>query len=438
MSNNLGKENYVYRPWSVVDTRSSLANNFTRPWADSYDHTSLKDPGVLGPDGWQFPHKDTGGLETLGWLGMVHRGTPWQSVYLKSKPADRLLIRSINAVSGVITVDSVPFFWHADYVKLEGGPPDYQSYDGNIRYYDGPNSKPPFTLTLWDSTLTFNKLETTVGYTHNPNDPASWMYLISTDAWQRQTGTRDTLPTNDHRLVDLFSTSPSPEAATGLLSINAESPAAWAAVLSGVAVPRKADRNTNGTWRYHDLPHLGNCMDPACMGLDARLAPGAFMYNLIRSVNRQRGGVPFNRVSDILAVSELTDGNPDFRGMIDDAQKNTGNTTQAFAHRFFPNEVDYERIPQQILSLLRTDGTPRFVAYTFSQTLKPAQNAVEKDGLSTNYAITSEAAQRTIFRLEGVDKWREYHFKIKHGVAGPNMPALPRMVIESTSPLILR
>jgi hypothetical protein len=265
------------------------------------------------------------------------------------------------------------------------------------------------------------------------------MYLISTDAWQRQTGTLDTLPTNDHRLVDLFSASASPVAATGLLSVNAKSPAAWGAVLSGVAVPRKVLKNNGGMWAFHNARHFGNCMeDPACMGYDFRLAPGAFMHRIVRSIDRHRGEIPFERVSDILKVSELTDGNPDFLSMINDAQLNTGNMTQLYAQRFFPNEIDYERIPQQILSLLRTDGTPRFVAYTFSQTLKPAQNAVEKDGLCTNYAITSEAAQRTVFRLEGVEKWREYHFKIKHGVPGPNMPALPRMVIESTAPLILR
>ncbi|MDE2682045.1 MAG: hypothetical protein OSB29_11880 [Verrucomicrobiota bacterium] len=433
--NNLGFENYVYRPWSIKSTKQPDNTDYTRPWADPYDHITLKDPGVLGPDFWMFPHKDSGGMETLGWLGMVHRGTPWQSVYLKSKPANRLLIRSINAVTGVITAGEIPFFWKSDHVKLQGGPPEYRGYDGNIQY-DG--SAPPFSLTLWDATFTLNKLATTVGYTHDPADPSSWMYLISTDAWQRQAGTLDTLPTNDHRLVDLFSTSHSPAAATGLLSVNAQSPAAWGAVLSGVTVPRRVIKNNDGTWGFHGVPHFGNCMDPTCMGYDFRLAPGGFMHGIVRSINRHRDGIPFERVSDILAVSELTDGNPDFLKMINDAQQNTGNMTQAYAQRFFPNETDYERIPQQILSLLRTDGTPRFVAYTFSQTLKPAQNAVEKDGLCTNYAITSEAAQRTVFRLEGVGKWREYHFKKTRGIAAAAPPPLPRMVVESTSPLILR
>ena len=434
LSNNLGFENYVYRPWSVKSTKKLGNTDYTRPWADPYDHITFKDPGVLNPDFWKFPHKDTGGMETLGWLGMVHRGTPWQSVYLKSKPANRLLIRSVNAVSGVITAGESPFFWQGDRVKLQGGPLEYQGYDGNIQY-DG--SAPPFSLTLWDATFTINKLATTLGYTHNPADPSSWMYLISTDAWQRQAGSLDTLPTNDHRLVDLFSTSTSPEAATGLLSVNAKSPAAWGAVLSGVAVPRKVLKNNGGISTFHSAPHLGNCMDPTCMGFDFRLAPGRFMHDIVRSVNRHRGGIPFERVSDILKVSELTDGNPDFLSMINDAQLNTGNMTQPYAQRFFPNETDYERIPQQILSLLRTDGRPRFVAYTFSQTLKPAQNAVEKDGLCTNYAITSEAAQRTVFRLEGVGKWREYHFKKARGVT-VTPPSSPRMVVESTAPLVLR
>ena len=443
-SNNLGFENYVYRPWSVSDTRFNTKKNLTRPWADSYDHTTLKDPGIVHPDSWMFPHKDNGGLETLGWLGMVHRGTPWQSVYLKSNPANRLMIHSINAVTGVITTGTIPFFWQDDQVQLQGGPPDYQGSDGYIRYdYSNPQLAPK-TLTLWDSDFTINKLATTVGYTHNPADPSSWMYLISTDAWERQTGSLDTLPTNDHRLVDLFSTSQSPAAATGLLSINAKSPAAWAAALSGVAVPRKVIQNAGGTREVHPqlylghLGHPGNCLDLTCMKHDTRLAPDRLMQSMIGSINRLRGDAPFERVSDILTVSELTDGNPEYKKMIQTAQQSTGKMTQLYAQGFFPNEIDYERIPQQILSLLRTDGTPRFVAYTFSQTLKPAQNAVEKDGLCTNYAINSEAAQRTVFRLEGVDKWREYHYKKTHGVATAALPPLPRMVIENTAPLILR
>ena len=42
---------------------------------------ALKDPLVWQSDDWDFP---TYKFPTVGWLGRVHRGTPWQTVYLKS------------------------------------------------------------------------------------------------------------------------------------------------------------------------------------------------------------------------------------------------------------------------------------------------------------------------------------------------------------------
>ena len=33
-------------------------------------------------DGWDFP---TNKLPNIGWLGRVHRGSPWQTVYMKSR-----------------------------------------------------------------------------------------------------------------------------------------------------------------------------------------------------------------------------------------------------------------------------------------------------------------------------------------------------------------
>jgi len=41
----------------------------------------LKDPLAWGSDNWDFPGNQ---YPALGWLGRVHRGTPWQTVYLKA------------------------------------------------------------------------------------------------------------------------------------------------------------------------------------------------------------------------------------------------------------------------------------------------------------------------------------------------------------------
>ncbi len=47
---------------------------------------TLKDPGVYGSVDWVFPSNK---LATAGQLGRVHRGTPWQTIYLKSEIASQ-------------------------------------------------------------------------------------------------------------------------------------------------------------------------------------------------------------------------------------------------------------------------------------------------------------------------------------------------------------
>jgi hypothetical protein len=42
---------------------------------------AIKDPMVRGSDDWQFP---TNECTTLAQFGQIHRGTPWQTIYLKS------------------------------------------------------------------------------------------------------------------------------------------------------------------------------------------------------------------------------------------------------------------------------------------------------------------------------------------------------------------
>jgi hypothetical protein len=42
---------------------------------------AVKDPGVTQADDWEFP---SGALPHVGWMGRIHRGTPWQTIYLKS------------------------------------------------------------------------------------------------------------------------------------------------------------------------------------------------------------------------------------------------------------------------------------------------------------------------------------------------------------------
>ena len=70
---NLGLTNYAYRPWGGNPIYTDL-NDQT-----DYDRR-VKDPLVWSSDDWDFPMDE---FPTIGWLGRVHRGTPWQTICLK-------------------------------------------------------------------------------------------------------------------------------------------------------------------------------------------------------------------------------------------------------------------------------------------------------------------------------------------------------------------
>jgi hypothetical protein len=81
---------------------------------------------------------------------------------------------------------------------------------------------------------------------------------------------------------------------------------------------------------------------------------------------------------------------------------NTANNQVLYGIR---DEV-YERIPQQILSLLKEDE-PYVVIYAFGQSLRPAENSIVKTpgpyrGLCTNYGVTGEMATKTAVRIEEI------------------------------------
>jgi hypothetical protein len=160
------------------------------------------------------------------------------------------------------------------------------------------------------------------------------------------------------------------------LSINQSGLAAWSAVLSGVDVLAT---------RYQDV-----IIEPAGTYLTALPAPLATLVNAINNVRATNfvGGA-FPRLGDILRVPELTVNSPFISHLL---------TNQL-------NDAVYERIPQQVLGLLKGGEQPRFVIYAYGQALKPALNSIYTSGayfgLCTNYQITAETATRTVVRIDG-------------------------------------
>ena len=295
-NSNLGLVNERYSPWG--------GNPRLTPGVRAYDNR-VKDPMITRSDDWDFP---TNKFPSLGWIGRVHRGTPWQTVYLKSG-------------------------------------------------------------------------------------------VIGTNEWLRWAGNLGTHPTNDWPLIEAFTVAPNENAARGLLSVNQTNLAAWSAVLSGVTVlsnltpanvvlrgqrPQFADVTIQPD--YPAYPQLRRIVE----GINRARA---------REVVANRQTIPvFNRLGRILATPELTVASPFL---------NTNNVV---------TDDVLERIPQQILSLLREDD-PRFVVYGFGQALREAPNSLYLQSgafnrMCTNYQVTAEFAVKAVIRLEGA-------------------PLNPRAVVES-------
>ncbi len=272
---NLGRINDRYQPWdSSSDADSVQAEDML-----------FKDPLVKFADIWNFP---TNQFPSIGWLGRVHRGTPWQTFFLKADP--------------------------------------------------------------------------------NPN------LITWTNAWVVSPAT---YPTSDWPLLDLFTVSPNDNASRGLLSINQANSAAWAALFSGVIVL------TDGAGASVTLdPTNVSALLNTTTNANNVVAKG---INVVRQA--QTNGV-FHSIGDILAVPALTSFSPFLGG--------STNTSSAFT-----DDV-VERIPQQILSLLKV-GQPRFVIYAYGQSLKPKDIYLGNPNfnLCTNYAITGEFMTRTVCHVEG-------------------------------------
>src|ERR1035437_8550260 len=327
-TDNLGTLNTRYSPWGGNPLKSAGTTSAGIPKSD----LRVKDPLLIHSDGWDFP---TNKFPNPGWLGRVHRGTPWQTVYLKPYGIDL---------------------------------PTWQIWTGNGVVMTNFGQTTLFSNNVWFS-----------------------------DALLSQ-------PTNDWRLLDLFTTALNDNATRGQLSINQPNLAAWSAALSGViALTNNLDDGgapiTDGSGNLVPgwLP-----IQPA--GVYDPFSPATWppLVRLVNAINNARTNTPrhvFSHLSDLLAVPEMTVASPFLN-------TNTPPTDPNSAL----NDAAFERLPQQIAGLLKDASVPRFVIYAFGQTLKPeSTRAILKSGpfagLCTNYQIVAEAATRTVVRFEGIQPY---------------------------------
>jgi len=311
---NLTNLNIAYQPWGgrhLPNNSSQTPNPFDVDFR-------VKDPLVQQSDDWNFP---TNKLPNIGWLGRIHRGTPWQTVYMKPSSLTPDQWRN----------------WSGDNVVLT---------NGNRGIPDAPH----------------------------------------------------TSPTDDYRLFDLFTAALNPNAARGQLDVNQTNLAAWSAVFTGVNVIS----NANGGMMPMVISPAGvyNSTNPSPL---AAIVEG---INATRSgTNRFNstvfGNKTFQHAGDVLATPQLTVASPFLN------TKGLGDASKLpFVAAAGITDEMMERIPQQIMSLLTLNQSPRFVIYSFGQTLHPAAGnplvaGGQFNGLCTNYQITAESATRAVVRVEG-------------------------------------
>lgn len=69
-----------YMPWGTAGNLAAMTFDGILPDNNAYN-LAYKDPWVFAADDWDFPTNQT---LSAAWLGQVHRGTPWQTIFLKS------------------------------------------------------------------------------------------------------------------------------------------------------------------------------------------------------------------------------------------------------------------------------------------------------------------------------------------------------------------
>jgi len=316
---NIGWLNDNYQPWGKAHFYANADNN---PINFAY-----RDSLVTNSDVWNFP---TNKFPTVGWLGRVHRGTPWQTVYLKAT--------NILALTG----GTVPV-----------GLVTWMDWTGNGNPFDATNAAPIKDRLLFDifstalnDNATRGQLSINVG-AFNTNDFNTGL----------------TVPANDR--------------AAGL--------AAWSALFSGMVVPTT-------------LTNTYNIINPA--GVDTA---DSLLWQIVTNINYARAHISnvdgltntFEHVGDILAAPKLTE---ESRFILSTLNPQTEVSDEL-----------YEWLPQQAMSLLRVSTTPRYVIYSYGQTLKPAPNSVVTSvlsggqfGMVTNYQIVSEIATRAVVRVNAL------------------------------------
>jgi hypothetical protein len=329
-ANNIGLLNDRYQPWGISTQMRAVAGVDTNAFA-----VPFKDPLVYSSDDWDFP---TNKLPTVGWLGRVHRGTPWQTVYLKSSD----VLDETSASSGANIGINTWAQWTGD-TQLTFK-----------QYFDADNSAPAqdrllFDLfsTAFDDNATRGQLSVNVG-ANDPNNPQAGL-------------------------------------------------AAWSAVFSGVMVLSNTTPDLLAPTNQYVFPRYGlstiaNPIQP--VGTAGTNSP---LYQIVNGINQTRTNMnlfplqTFTHAGDILSVPQLTEQSP-FLNRADSMQLAHGINDEMY--EWIPQQtMSLLRVADSPRYVIYSYGQALKPAPNGIVT------SGGFFGMITNYQVVSETATRTVVRF---------------------------------------
>jgi hypothetical protein len=327
-----------YHPWGATDKGQYLQPDQTQMLVKDPVATGIVSthPDTAGrSDDWDFP---TNKLPNIGWLGRVHRGTPWQTVYLKSPVVD-------------------------------------------------PTSVWPPTNNVWVQWTGNSVLVTNIGQI-NPSILRVWSGLtndlrgVASDAGFSQ-------PLTDRGILDLFSTALNENSTRGRLSVNQTNLAAWSAVLAGVNVLPYTSESPPFPWTSIQPAGVYDPSDPPAV---------VKIVNAINDVRRTNfvNGV-YRHLGDILATPELTVNpylvtNSPFLNLQDPAFLNDEDYERIPQQVLGLLQCYDPSAPRFIIYCYGQALKPAEHSLVTGTTFF---------GLCTNYQVTAETATRAVVHIEG-------------------------------------
>jgi hypothetical protein len=340
-----------YQPWGQNKQMMALANVDTNGFNLAY-----KDPLVWGPTNWDFP---TSLYPTVGWIGRVHRGTPWQTVYLKSANT----LKAANAAG-----------YDAGY-----GTNTWANWTGNLLWHDIYGR--PF------------------GYAQ---------YFDAANS----------SPVQDRLLFDVFTTRFNDNAVRGTLPVNQTHLASWSALFSGMVT---LFNNTAKPLPSSRPTYLANIVNPAGV-MDntqpytnwpaiAQIVNGPYGINVSRANTNVFPFQSFTHVGDILQTPALTAHSP-FLNWNDSRQQDYGISDEL-----------YEWLPQQMMGLVRLGEARYVVyCYGQTLKPAPGGEVLGGPfyQMITNYQVTAESVVRAVIRVENANTSQPHAVVESYNTLPPN------------------